>query len=95
MNKIIKNIFALFIVINFLLAEGIAGYAGSFLRFGTTAYSMGMGGGFTAAFDHGFPGYHNPASLGFLNDRNAIKLMVEMLPVTRQDYFQLKNMPFI
>ncbi len=81
-NKIIKNIFALFVVVNFLSAEGIAGYAGSFLRFGTTAYSMGMGGGFTAAFDHGFPGYHNPASLGFLNDRNATVLH-HFLPLDR------------
>ncbi|MEE2876861.1 MAG: PorV/PorQ family protein [Candidatus Neomarinimicrobiota bacterium] len=73
---------ALLMVSGFLRAEGIAGYAGSFLRLGTTAYSMGMGGGFTAALDHGFPGYHNPAAVAFLEKRNATVLH-HFLPLDR------------
>lgn len=76
------TIFALILGLNDLASEGIAGYAGSFLRFGTTAYSMGMGGGFTAALDHGFPGYHNPASLTFIDKRSATVLH-HFLPLDR------------
>ena len=63
-------------------AEGIAGYAGSFLRFGTTAYSMAMGGGFTAAIDPGFPGYHNPAAVAFLDKRSG-SVLHHFLPLDR------------
>ena len=73
---------ALVMASGLLRAEGIAGYAGSFLRFGTTAYSMGMGGGFTAALDHGFPGYHNPAAVAFLEKRNGTVLH-HFLPLDR------------
>jgi len=54
-----------------LFGKGIAGYSGSFLRLGTTAYSMATGGGFTAVIDPGFPGFHNPAALGFLKNRSG------------------------
>tara|TARA_Y100001960_G_C14783945_1_gene889490 strand:- start:15948 stop:16910 length:963 start_codon:yes stop_codon:yes gene_type:complete len=78
----IKIFLTIIFLFNILSAEGIAGFAGSFLRFGTTAYSMSMGGGFTAAFDQGFPGYQNPASVGFLNDRN-VTVLHHFLPLDR------------
>ena len=70
-----KNIFLIIIVLflnkSIVECKGIGGYSGSFLRLGSTAYSMSAGGGFTAVMDPGFPGYHNPASLGFLTNRSG------------------------
>jgi len=48
-----------------------AGYSGAFLRLGTTARSLAMGGGFTAELDHGFTAYHNPAGIAFLPSKQA------------------------
>ena len=54
-----------------LLAGDIGGYAGSFLRVGTTARSLAMGGGLTADLDNGFPAYYNPAAIAFLPKRHV------------------------
>ena len=54
-----------------LNAADYAGYSGAFLRMGTSARSMAMGGGFTAELDRGFTAYHNPASVAFLKKRQA------------------------
>jgi len=54
-----------------LSAADYAGYSGSFLRMGTSARSMAMGGGFTAELDKGFSAYHNPAGVAFLTTRQA------------------------
>lgn len=59
------------------------GYAGSFLRMGASARSMGMGSGFTAEVDHGFPAYHNPASLVFLKNRE-VGFSHHFLPLSRR-----------
>lgn len=49
----------------------MGGRAGAFLRVGTTARSIAMGGGFTAEIARGFPAYHNPGSLALLSDRQV------------------------
>ncbi|MEE8437033.1 MAG: PorV/PorQ family protein [Candidatus Neomarinimicrobiota bacterium] len=66
-----------------MLWGGSEGYAGSFLRMGASARSMGMGSGFTAEIDHGFPAYHNPASLVFLKKRE-IGFSHHFLPLSRR-----------
>ena len=71
MKKVLFILIYSFFYNTIVLCNGIAGYAGSFLRLGSTAYSISVGGGFTAVVDQGFPGYHNPASLGFLGNRST------------------------
>ena len=43
---------------------------------------MAMGGGFTAAIDPGFPGYHNPAAVAFLDKRSG-SVLHHFLPLDR------------
>ena len=71
MKRRLTIIIFILLTLQTISAKGIGGYAGSFLRFGTTAYSMAMGGGFTAAIDPGFPGYHNPAAIAFMDKRSG------------------------
>lgn len=54
-----------------LTAADYAGYSGAFLRMGTSARSMAMGSGFSAEIDRGFSAYYNPASVAFLEKRQA------------------------
>ena len=63
-------------------AGDIGGYAGSFLRIGTTARSMAVGGGLTGTVDNGFAAYHNPATLAFLEKRR-ISVFHHILPLDR------------
>jgi hypothetical protein len=63
--------YILFITGLSLHAADYAGYSGSFLRMGTSARSMAMGSGFTAELDRGFTAYHNPASVAYLEKRQA------------------------
>lgn len=64
-------------------ASEYAGYAGSFLRMGTTARSLAMGGGFTAELDRGFTAYHNPAGIPFLKNKQ-ISFSNHWLPLDRR-----------
>ncbi|MDP7512727.1 MAG: PorV/PorQ family protein [Candidatus Marinimicrobia bacterium] len=67
-----KHLFSILIICTFSLnAADYAGYSGSFLRMGTSARAMAMGSGFTAELDRGFTAYHNPASIAFLEKRQA------------------------
>ena len=67
-----KHLLTILIFCTMLLnAADYAGYSGAFLRMGTSARSMAMGGGFTAELDRGFTAYHNPASVAFLEKRQA------------------------
>ncbi|MEE9168009.1 MAG: hypothetical protein V3U24_11195 [Candidatus Neomarinimicrobiota bacterium] len=63
-------------------AADMGGYAGAFLRVGTTARSMALGGGLTAAVDNGFSAYHNPAAVAFLEKRR-ISVFHHFLPLDR------------
>ena len=56
--------------VNLVIAGDIGGYAGGFLRLGTTARSMALGGGLTAEIDPGWAAFHNPAALVFLDKRH-------------------------
>ena len=73
---------ALVLFMTCVYPKGVGGYAGSFLRIGTTARSMAMGGGFSAAVDNGFAAYHNPASLPFLEKRH-VSVLHHFLPLDR------------
>ena len=53
--------------VNLVIAGDIGGYAGGYLRLGTTARSMALGGGLTAEIDPGWAAFHNPAALVFLD----------------------------
>jgi len=75
-------IFAL-ISIQALSAGPTGGFAGSFLRIGTSARSMAMGGGFTAVLDRGFPGYFNPAGVSIIESRQ-LAFMHHALSLDRQ-----------
>ena len=82
MKRRLTIIIFILLTLQTISAKGIGGYAGSFLRFGTTAYSMAMGGGFTAAIDPGFPGYHNPAAIAFMDKRSG-SVLHHFLPLNR------------
>ena len=82
MKRRLTVIIFIMLTLQTISAKGIGGYAGSFLRFGTTAYSMAMGGGFTAAIDPGFPGYHNPAAIAFMDKRSG-SVLHHFLPLDR------------
>ncbi len=64
-------------------ASDYAGYAGSFLRIGSSARSIAMGSAFTAELDRGFTAYHNPAGVVFL-DRKQITVLHHFLALDRQ-----------
>jgi len=66
-------------------AQDYAGYAGSFLRIGSSARSVAMGSAFTAKLDRGFTAYHNPAGVVFL-DRKQFTVLHHFLSLQRQ-YF--------
>jgi len=72
----------IFLTVSLVSAGDIGGYAGSFLRIGTTARSMAVGGGLTGAIDNGFAAYHNPATLAFLEKRR-ISMFHHFLPLDR------------
>ena len=67
--------FKLYIILFFLISLGLsqdhASFAGSFLRMGSSARSVAMGGAFTAEIVDGFAGYNNPASMVFLEKRQV------------------------
>ncbi len=66
-----------------IFGRDYAGYSGSFLRMGTTARSIAMGGGFSAELDRGFTAFHNPAGLPFLKDRH-VSFSHQQLPLDRR-----------
>ncbi len=66
-----------------LVAKDYAGYAGSFLRIGTSARSVAMGSAFTAEIDRGFTAYHNPAGVVFL-DKRQFTVLHHFLPLERR-----------
>ncbi|MFQ6608179.1 MAG: hypothetical protein ACE5EE_06530 [Fidelibacterota bacterium] len=68
--------------LTFAFAGDIGGYAGGFLRLGTTARSMALGGGLTASLDPGWAAFHNPASLVFLEKRH-VSMFHHFLPLDR------------
>lgn len=84
-SKIWINLFLLFVLstlFSIVLAADVGGYAGSFLRVGTTARSIAMGCGMTADLNRGFAAYHNPASVAFL-DKRYISVFHHFLPLDR------------
>ncbi|MFQ6612645.1 MAG: hypothetical protein ACE5D2_06025 [Fidelibacterota bacterium] len=64
-------------------ARDFASYPGGFLRMGTSARSIAMGSAFTAEIDQGFAAYHNPAAIGFLNQRR-LGFAHHFLPLSRR-----------
>jgi len=82
-----KNILSVFIIVllNICTINGrdYASYAGSFLRMGTSARAIGMGGGFSAELDRGFTAFQNPAGLPFLQDRH-VSFSHQQLPLDRK-----------
>jgi len=69
--RLLKIYIIYLILLSFVLAQDYASFAGSFLRMGSSARSMGMGSAFTAEIDEGFAAYHNPASMVFLEKRQV------------------------
>ena len=72
----------LLLIFSLVSADNIGGYAGGFLRIGTTARSLAMGGGLTAAIDNGFAANNNPASLAFIVKRR-VTVLHHFLPMDR------------
>ncbi len=68
--------------VNLVIAGDIGGYAGGYLRLGTTARSMALGGGLTAEIDPGWAAFHNPAALVFL-DKRHLSMFHHFLPLDR------------
>jgi len=66
----------------FSMAGDIGGFAGSFLRLGTSARSLAMGNAMTASVDRGFSGYHNPASVVFL-EKSQLSVLHHVMPLDR------------
>lgn len=66
-----KRILITFFLGSYLFAADYAGYSGAFLRMGMSARSMAMGNAFTAEVSHGFTAFHNPASVAFIEGRQA------------------------
>ena len=69
--RLLKIYIIYLILLSFVFAQDYASFAGSFLRMGSSARSMGMGSAFTAEIDEGFAAYHNPASMVFLEKRQV------------------------
>ncbi|MFQ6674737.1 MAG: PorV/PorQ family protein [Fidelibacterota bacterium] len=63
-------------------ASEIGGQAGAFLRLGSTARSIAVGGGLTGAVEEGFAAYHNPAAVAFLEKRH-LSVFHHFLPLDR------------
>ena len=78
-------LFLVIVSVTFGPAADFAGYAGSFLRIGSSARSIAMGSAFTGELDRGFTAYHNPAGVVFL-DRKQFTVLHHFLPLQRQ-YF--------
>lgn len=71
-----------FLSLSLAMAGDIGGYAGGFLRLGTTARSTALGGGLTATVDPGWAAFHNPAALVFLENRH-VSMFHHFLPLDR------------
>ncbi|MFQ6615401.1 MAG: PorV/PorQ family protein [Fidelibacterota bacterium] len=69
-------------LVSFAAAGDIGGQAGGFLRLGSTARSIAMGGGLTGVVDNGFAAYHNPAALALLEKRQ-VSVFHHFLPLDR------------
>jgi hypothetical protein len=70
-------------LLGLVFPQNYAGYAGSFLRMGTSARSIAMGGGFTAELDRGFTAYYNPAGVALL-DKKQVSFAHHALPLQRR-----------
>ena len=91
--RLLKIYIIYLILLSFVLAQDYASFAGSFLRMGSSARSMGMGSAFTAEIDEGFAAYHNPASMVFLGIvLGWIKLMGGIVQVSILNIYQLLRM---
>ena len=77
------KIIYLILALTFINGQSYASFAGSFLRMGSSARSMAMGSAFTAEIDPGFAGYHNPASMVFL-ERRQLGFSHHLLPLDRR-----------
>lgn len=65
-----------------VMAGDVGGQAGGFLRLGSTARSIALGGGLTGVVDDGFAAYHNPAGLALLEKRH-VSVFHHFLPLDR------------
>jgi hypothetical protein len=83
MLQIKQTIISGIIFISLLNAGDQGGYAGGFLRMGSSARAMAMGGGFTAEIDAGFTAYYNPASMVFAKKRQ-LGFSHHFLPLSRR-----------
>ena len=71
MRQFSIKIFCLITFSSLLFCQKTGSYAGGFLRMGTSARSVAMGGSFTAEIDKSFAAYHNPASLVHIKNPRA------------------------
>ena len=71
MRQFSIKIFCLITFSSLLFCQKTGSYAGGFLRMGTSARSVAMGGSFTAEIDQSFAAYHNPASLVHIKNPRA------------------------
>ncbi len=78
-----RSISLILVLVASVSAKDYAGYAGSYLRIGTSARSVAMGSAFTAEIDRGFAAFHNPAGVVFLEQRQ-FTVLHHSLPLDRR-----------
>lgn len=75
---------------NLILPTGISaqdgGDSGAFLRLGTGARALGMGGAFTGVADDGGAVYWNPAGMGFDQRRHLFNTLYRSMPLDRRQF---------
>ena len=69
-GQMTKKAIYISILISIIYSQDWGGQSGGFLRMGSTAKAVAMGGGFTAELDQSFPAFHNPAWAAFLVKRH-------------------------
>jgi len=69
-GQMTKKAIYISILASIIYSQDWGGQSGGFLRMGSTAKAVAMGGGFTAELDQSFPAFHNPAWAAFLVKRH-------------------------
>lgn len=86
-TKIIVLLASLLMLPHMVLADGDAGQAGEFLRYGVGARALGMGRAFTAVADDASAIYWNPAGLGQLDSWEVTTMYNNLFLDTWYGYF--------
>jgi len=86
-TKIIVLLALLLLLPHMVLADGDAGQAGEFLRYGVGARALGMGRAFTAVADDASAIYWNPAGLGQLDSWEVTTMYNNLFLDTWYGYF--------